>query len=44
MERITSSGQISRHFLMRSKVRSACPGRFIIFSTRGLACWNGISK
>ncbi|MNO04551.1 hypothetical protein D3C81_2256190 [compost metagenome] len=44
VERMVSSGQISRHFLMRARVLSSKAGRFMFFSTFGLACWNGMSR
>ena len=44
VERRVKSGQISRHCLIRSKVRSIFPGLFIAFKIFGLACCNGISK
>ena len=42
--RKVSSGHCSRHDWMRSSTRSLLAGRFIAFSTRWLACWNGISR
>ncbi|MNH26100.1 hypothetical protein D3C79_861290 [compost metagenome] len=44
VERRVISGQISRHFWMRSRVRSTVPGRFISFRMRGLACCSGMSR
>ncbi len=44
VERTVSSGHMERQFRIRSSVRSTAPGRFISFSTRGLACWNGMSR
>jgi hypothetical protein len=44
VERIVMSGQIERQLAMRSRILSIAPGRFISFSTRGLACWNGMSR
>jgi len=38
------SGQIARQRRMRASVFSACAGRFISCSTRGLPCWNGMSR
>ena len=38
VERITNSGQISRHLAMRSNTLSELPGRFISLSMRLLAC------
>ncbi len=35
---VVISGQIPRQRWMRASVFSACAGRFISFSTRGLAC------
>jgi hypothetical protein len=44
VERMASSGQMSRHFAMRSSVFSPFAGRRIALSTRGAACWNGMSR
>ena len=44
VERMTISGQISRHLRMRSSVFSAEAGRFIALSIFGLACWKGTSR
>ena len=42
--RIAMSGAIERQRWMRSRVLSTAPGRFMSLSTRGLACWNGMSR
>ena len=42
--RSVSSGHMRRQFCTRSSVFSTAPGRFIRRSTRGLACWNGMSR
>lgn len=44
VERMVSSGQISRHCLIRARVLSSKAGRFMALSTFGLACWKGMSR
>ena len=44
VERIAMSGTSPRHFWMRSSTLASLAGRFIAFSTAGLACWNGMSR
>ena len=38
------SGQIARQFRSRSSTLASLAGRFIAFSTFGLACWKGMSR
>ena len=44
VERIAMSGQISRQPRIRSSTLASLAGRFIAFSTVGLACWKGMSR